>query len=106
LTPSEGDVCPICKAEPDGPLLAPGKGLRRLLLKVPCHAADASLTLPFLRAVNPQRAIIPVDAEDLSGHPDEVPIGKLKDIPAYRTDQQGSTEVVSDRWQYSVLVVR
>jgi len=73
---------------------------------VPHHGADTSLTLPFLQAVNPQLAIISVGADNRFGHPHGVTLEKLQAIPTYRTDQQGSIEVVSDGERYWVITER
>lgn len=50
----------------------------------------------YLEAVSPQLAIISVGAENRFGHPSEVTLGKLEGITTYRTDLDGSIEVVSD----------
>jgi competence protein ComEC len=83
-------------------LVASGQPLTSLVLKVPHHGADTSLTLRFLQAVNPQLAVISVGADNRFGHPAEVTVEKLQAIPTYRTDQQGSIEVISDGQRYWV----
>jgi competence protein ComEC len=87
-----GDI----EGEGERALLASGQPLKSLALKVPHHGADTSLTLPFLQAVNAQLAIISVGADNRFGHPHEVTLEKLQAIPIYRTDQQGTIELVSD----------
>jgi len=88
--------------EAESVLLASGQSLDSLVLKVPHHGGDTSLTVPFLEAVGPEWAIISVGADNRFGHPDEVTLEKLEDIPTYRTDQQGSLEVVTDGERYWV----
>jgi competence protein ComEC len=70
------------------------------VLKVPHHGGDTSLTTPFLEAVNPELAIISVGADNRFGHPDEVTVEKLEGIATYRTDQDGSVELITDGARY------
>ena len=72
----------------------------RMMLAVPHHVRDTSLTEPFLEAVSPQAAIISVGADNRFGHPDEFTLQKLRGIPTYRTDQHGSVELVTDGLRY------
>jgi competence protein ComEC len=67
---------------------------------VPHHGGDMSLTTPFLEAVNPRLAIISVGADNRFGHPDQAALDKLEEISTYRTDQQGTIEVVGDGVRY------
>ncbi len=62
--------------------------------------------LPFLQAVNHRLAIISVGAGNHFGYPYGVTLEKLQAIPTYRTDQQGSIEVVSDGERYWVITER
>ena len=68
-------------------MLASSQPLNSLVLKVPHHGGDTSLTPPFLQAVDPQLALIPVGADNRFGHPGKLALRKLQDIPTYRTDQ-------------------
>jgi len=72
----------------------------RMMLTVPHHVRDTSLTEPFLEAVRPEVAIISVGADNRFGHPDEVTVDKLEGLPTYRTDQDGSIELVTDGGHY------
>jgi competence protein ComEC len=87
-------------------LVASGQPLNSLLLKVPHHGADTSLTAPFLEAVDPEVAIISVGADNNFGHPAEVTLEKLEEIPIYRTDLNGSITVVTDDQRYWVRTDR
>ena len=87
-----GDV----QEEAEQLLLLSGQPLDSLVLKVPHHGGETSLSVPFLEAVSPEWAVIPVGADNRFGHPDEVTLEKLEDIPTYRTDQDGSIELVTD----------
>jgi competence protein ComEC len=97
-----GDV----QQEGERTLLASGQPLNSLVVKVPHHGADTSVTLPFLQAVNPQLAIISVGADNRFGHPADLTLEKLEGIPTYRTDQQGNIEVVTDGERYWVRTER
>jgi competence protein ComEC len=93
-------------AEAERTLLSSGQPLDSLVLKVPHHGGDTPLTLPFLQAVDPELAIISVGADNRFGHPDQVTLEKLGDIRTYRTDRQGSVEVVTDGQRYWVHAER
>jgi len=87
-------------------LLASSQPLNSLVLKVPHHGGDTSLTLPFLQAVNPQLAIISGGADNGFGHSDELTLETLENTRTYRTDQHGNVEVVSNGERYWVLTER
>ena len=94
-----GDV----QQEGERALLTSGQPLDSLVLKVPHHGADTSLTLPFLRTVTPRLAAISVGADKRFGHPADLTLEKLEGIPTYRGDQQGHMEVVTDAEGYWVV---
>jgi competence protein ComEC len=87
-------------------LLALDQPVDSLVLKVPHHGGDNALTLPFLQAANPQVAIISVGSDNRFGHPAELTLEKLENVPTYRTDQQGNIEVVTDGDRYWVSTER
>ncbi len=87
-------------------LLASGQVLHSLVLKVPHHGADTSLTVPFLEAVAPEVAIVSVGADNSFGHPAMVTLEKLEEIPTYRTDQHGNVGLVSDGQRYWLATER
>jgi competence protein ComEC len=89
-------------AQAERTLLSSGQPLDSLVLKVPHHGGDTSLTLPFLQAVDPELAVISVGADNRFGHPDQATLEKLEGIRTYRTDRQGSVEIVTDGSVYSV----
>jgi competence protein ComEC len=93
-------------AEAEKVMLASGCTLDSLVLKVPHHGADTSLTEPFLEAVSPEMAVISVGADNRFGHPSDATLNKLQSIPTFRTDHQGSIEVVSDGARYWVVSQR
>jgi competence protein ComEC len=81
-------------------LLLSGKPLHSLVLKVPHHGGADSSSPALLKAVNPKLAVISVGADNSFGHPDQVNLEKLEGIATFRTDQQGSVEVVTDGERY------
>jgi competence protein ComEC len=81
-------------------LLASGQPLDSLVLKVAHHGGDTSLSAPFLEEIRPELAVISVGADNRFGHPDQVPLDKLGAIVIYRTDRDGSVELVTDGERY------
>lgn len=75
-----------------------GIGIESDLLKVAHHGSAGSSCYRFLRAVNPQVAVISVGAGNSYGHPTEAALSRLRDCDAtvYRTDMQGDVVVTSD----------
>ncbi|HUS71268.1 MAG TPA: DNA internalization-related competence protein ComEC/Rec2 [Anaerolineae bacterium] len=82
--------------EAENTLLMSGRPLDSLVLKVPHHGGDTSLTKPFLEAVSPELAIISVGSDNHFGHPHQATLEKLEGILSYQTVQDGSIEVISD----------
>jgi competence protein ComEC len=76
-------------------ILASGHTLDSLVLKVPHHGGNTSLTTPFLEAVNPELTIISVGADNRFGHPDQATLRKLEEILTYQTAEDGSIELIS-----------
>jgi competence protein ComEC len=97
-----GDVM----AEAENTLLMSGRPVDSLVLKVPHHGGDTSLTEPFLEAVGPELAIISVGADNRFGHPNELTLEKLGGIATYRTDRDGSVELVTDGERYRAVTER
>lgn len=65
------------------------------MLRVPHQGGDTSLTTPFMEAARPEAAVISAGADSRFGYPDEVTLEELDGMPSYRSDQQGSVEVVA-----------
>ena len=65
-----------------------------------------SLDPEFLRAVNPAVAVISVGADNRHGHPSAEALDRLRDVAVYRTDRQGTIEVVTDGKTYEVKTER
>ena len=87
-------------------LLRRQASLASLVLKVPHHGSRLSLDPAFLRAVNPAVAVISVGADNRNGHPSAEALDRLKDVTVYRTDRQGTIEIVTDGKTYEVKTER
>ncbi|MEI6477474.1 MAG: MBL fold metallo-hydrolase [bacterium] len=70
--------------------------LSATVLQTPHHGSATGLSPPFLAAVAPQVAVIPVGLKNSYGHPAPSTIAKLAaaHIPTYRTDTQGRIHLV------------
>lgn len=80
-------------------LLAEGALLRCPVLKVSHHGSAGATSEAFLAAAAPQVAIIQVGAENRFGHPAAALLDRLASARIYRTDQDGTIEVISDGQQ-------
>ncbi len=75
------------------------RGLPRVdVLKVAHHGSRTASTDAFLDATRPRVAVISVGAGNTYGHPSRVTLGRLAahGARAFRTDQNGSTEITFD----------
>jgi competence protein ComEC len=94
-----GDI----EAEVERRLLADGAPLRSNVLKLAHHGSCTSTSEEFLEAVSPDVAVISVGENDF-GHPCQAvldrlggwPVGEGSGLPVYRTDRDGTIEVISD----------
>jgi len=87
-----GDI----EAEVERKLAAEGAVLASTVLKAPHHGSCSSTTPAFLEAVDPEVVVISVGADNLFGHPCQEVLERLRDVPTYRTDEQGTVEIVTD----------
>jgi len=85
-------------AEGEAELLQMGQPLQATLLKVAHHGSTSATSARFLAAVSPQMAVISVGAGNRFGHPGEEVLQRLEqaDCRVFRTDAQGTVEVVTD----------
>lgn len=83
-------------------ILASGFDLRSQILKVPHQGSEDSLLKEFLERIKPEIAIILVGEKNKFGHPRVEIIEKLEKIGSkiYRTDKNGTIEVISDGKNY------
>lgn len=79
-------------------LLESGADLDATVLKVGHHGSSTSTSYPFLRAVMPTYAVIPVGTGNSYGHPSDDVLSRLRDadVTVYRTDLQGTVVATSD----------
>lgn len=90
------------EAEQD--LLNKGNFLQSTLLKVGHHGSETSSTEDFIKAVDPEGAIISVGPQNIYDLPDTLVLNQFKrhQIPVYRTDQMGTLILESDGTSYSI----
>ena len=121
-----GEVCFLLtgdiQAQAEEVLVAEGAWLDCTVLKAAHHGDADSTTEPFLAAVNPEVVVIPVGADDRFGRPHWGMLERLgacpeqcpelvegqgrRELRAYRTDEDGTVEVVSDGMTYWVETER
>jgi competence protein ComEC len=80
------------------------ESLRADVLVLAHHGSNTSNTAEFLDAVSPHVALIPVGLDNQYGHPHDEVLQRLRfrDIAIYRTDLDGTIEVISDGETYQV----
>ncbi len=66
------------------------------ILKVPHHGSKTSSNYNFLKAVNPQIAVISVGLNNRYKHPHAEVLERLKNYLLYRTDKNGDIEISTD----------
>jgi competence protein ComEC len=90
-----GDVDAAAEQE----MLDAGWPLSACVLKAAHHGSDGSSTAEFLKAVDPDYAVISVGAENRFGHPADATLtrlGALGSVTILRTDEQGTIEFITD----------
>jgi len=98
-----GDI----ETAPERALLERGDSLRSSVLKVAHHGACGSSSFGFLEAADPEVAVISVGADNDFGHPCDDVLARLTEVVGganreplvFRTDRDGSVEVVTDGTQ-------
>ena len=84
----------------EGRLVASGQELTSTVLKVPHHGSSTSSSAAFLKAVNPELAVISVGADNRFGHPSPQVLERLEDLVGeehiLHTDEQGMVEIITD----------
>ncbi len=74
------------------------------VLLLPSNGAERKSLAAFTAMVVPQVAVIAADAGDRAASPDDSVLALLRNLPLFRTDRQGSIEMVTDGktlWIYS-----
>jgi len=81
-------------------LVVSAQELASTVLKAAHHGSNTSSSAAFLKAVNPELAVISVGADNRFGHPSPQVLERLEDLVGgehiLRTDEQGVIEVVTD----------
>lgn len=79
-------------------LLGRGEWLAATVLQLPQHASRSSLDAGFLRHVQPQLAMVQIDAANTRGDPDSDTLAMLDDddVPVLRTDESGTVHISTD----------
>lgn len=71
--------------------------LKANILKVGHHGSRSSTSLPFLKAVAPEYAIISAGTNNSYGHPHQETLARLEEVcTVYRTDRHGTVVMKSD----------
>lgn len=76
------------------------------VLVVNHHGSASSTSDKFIEAVTPQISIISVGANNQYGHPTDEVLNRLVNSLVYRTDQNGTVEVVSDGLNIEIYTER
>jgi competence protein ComEC len=79
-------------------MLNKGFNLESNVLKVGHHGSNTSTSEKFLKAVNPEYAVISVGEGNSYGHPTQTILGRLNSygVKVYRTDKTGTIIAISD----------
>jgi competence protein ComEC len=85
-------------------LLQSGHNLRATILKVPHHGSRTSSSEPFVRAVNPNVAVISVQRDSRFGHPHPVVVDRYTALGTHilRTDAHGAITIRTDGHTVSI----
>jgi competence protein ComEC len=88
------------REEAEFELIGQRANLKSTVLKVSHHGSETSTTSQFLAAVDPEVAVISVGADNPFGHPGpevvERLIDRLGEDNVYRTDEDGTIELITD----------
>ena len=81
-----------------------GVGMKAAILNVGHHGSNAASSLPFLKAVAPETAVISAGVNNQYGHPTKPVLLRLGQVKAkiFRTDHDGSVVIHSDGQKYEV----
>jgi competence protein ComEC len=101
-----GEVCFLLPgdvgAEVEARLVADGAWLDCTVLKAAYHGDAGSTSEPFLAAVDPEVVVISVGAENRFRHPHWEMLERIAEREVYRTDRDGTVELISDGRGYRV----
>jgi competence protein ComEC len=96
------------ETEEEAWMIAQGSALDAQILKVSHHGSNTASSAAFLDRVRPEVALISCSADNQYGHPHREILDRLSDYGAdvYRTDQDGTIEVITDGTTYWVQTER
>lgn len=90
----------------EGEMVSRGLDLSATVLKIGHHGSRSSTNQSFLNKVNPKYAVISVGRGNSYGHPTQEVMSRLKakNIPVYRTDENGTVVATSNGKEVSFSV--
>ena len=71
-------------------------------LKVGHHGSDTSSSKEFIESINPKYSIISVGKNNRYGHPKDSVLNILSNSKIYRTDLDGSIEIILNKKGYQI----
>ncbi len=83
-------------AEVESKLIGEGLELSSSVLKVAHHGAKNATSEAFLEAVKPMVAVVSVGQDNPFGHPAKAVLERLRGVKLFRTDSDGTVEVITD----------
>lgn len=98
----EGDA----ESSAESAILDNGENVRADILKAGHHGSRTSSTKAYLKAVDPEIAVISCGEGNSYGHPHQQTLDKFRElgIAFYRTDTQGTITVGTDGERYEVIL--
>ena len=72
------------------------------ILKMPHHGSKTSSSYNFLKAVNPQIAVISVGLNNRYKHPHPEVLERLKNTELFRTDKNGDIRIITDGFLFEI----
>lgn len=72
------------------------------VLKAGHHGSKTSTSQAFVNAASPVAALVSAGADNSYGHPTELVLGRLKEIPIFRTDLDGTVSFAYNRDSWMV----
>lgn len=82
----------------------PVRGLESEVLKIAHHGSKSSTINEFILAVNPLVAVIQAGRNNPYGHPHEVVLNKLSNIPTLVTGRDGDIEILTNGTDFKINI--
>ena len=97
-----GDI----EAEAEKAMCEAGCDLKSTVLKMPHHGSSTSSTNQFIKAVNPQIAVISLGKDNEYGHPHRKVVERYETagVKMYRTDESGTVTIKTNGKEFAVEV--